>query len=107
MIIENNIAGGVGFFHVDALSSAVAMKMASSLCRLPGTKIGNGYQNAKSRHLFRDFVDSTAVVAIREQDIQVKFQKRAHNPYLTSAGFGQTETAIPWLGWKKLNLVFG
>ena len=43
MIIENNIADGIDFFHMDALSSAVAMKvncdlqltlMASSLYRL-------------------------------------------------------------------------
>jgi len=116
MIIENNIADGVDFFHMDALSSAVAMKvdcdlqltlMASSLYRLLGTKIGNGYQNAKSRHLFRDFVDATALVSISEQNIEVKFQKRAHNPYLISVGFGQTETAIPWLGGKKLKLFFG
>ena len=116
MIIENNIADGVDFFHMDALSSAVAMKvdcdlqltlMASSLYRLLGANIGNGYQNARSRHIFRDFVDSTAVVTIGEQRIQIKFQKRAHNPYLIGAGFGQTETAIPWLGGKKLNLVFG
>jgi hypothetical protein len=116
MIIENNIADGVDFFHMDALSSAVAMKvdcdlqltlMASSLYRLLGANIGNGYQNARSRHIFRDFVDSTALVTIGEQKIQIKFQKRAHNPYLISAGFGQTETAIPWLGGKKLKLVFG
>jgi hypothetical protein len=81
--------------------------MASSLYRLLGANIGNGYQNARSRHIFRDFVDSTALVTITEQNIQVRFQKRAHNPYLISAGFGQTETAIPWLGGKKLKLVFG
>jgi transposase len=116
MVIENNIADGVDFFHMDALSSAVAMKvdcdlqltlMASSLYRLLGVSIGNGYQNARSRHIFRDFVDATALVTISEQNIQIKFQKRAHNPFLIGAGFGQTETAIPWLGGKKLKLVFG
>jgi hypothetical protein len=116
MIIENNIADGIDFFHMDALSSAVAMKvdcdlqltlMASSLYRLLATEIGNGYETAKSRHIFRDFIDATALVTIQESGIQVKFQKRAHNPYLTSAGFSKKETVIPWLGNKRLSLVFG
>jgi hypothetical protein len=116
MIIENNIADGIDFFHMDALSSAVAMKvdcdlqltlMASSLYRLLAANIGNGYQTAKSRHIFRDFVDATALVTIDEQNIQIRFQKRAHNPYLIGAGFAKTETVIPWLGEKRLRLVFG
>jgi hypothetical protein len=116
MIIENNIADGIDFFHMDALSSAVAMKvdcdlqltlMASSLYRLLGANIGNGYQTAKSRHIFRDFIDATAVVTVDEQHIQVRFQKRAHNPYLIGAGFAETEAVIPWLGGKRLRLIFG
>jgi hypothetical protein len=116
MIIENNIADGIDFFHMDALSSAVAMKvdcdlqltlMASSLYRLLAGNIGNGYQTAKSRHIFRDFIDATALVTIDEQNIQIRFQKRAHNPYLIGAGFAKTETVIPWLGEKRLRLVFG
>ena len=49
MLIENNIEDGVNFFHMDALSSAVALKvncdvqltlMASSLYRYLGQRIG-------------------------------------------------------------------
>ena len=116
MIIENTIADGIDFFHMDALSSAVAMKvncdlqltlMASSLYRLLAGRIGRGYEHTESRHLFRDFVDATAKVMIGETEIVVKFQKRAHNPLLIAAGFDQTHTAIPWLGGKRLRLVFG
>ena len=116
MVIENNIADGIDFFHMDALSSAVAMKvdcdlqltlMASSLYRLLATKIGNGYQTAKSRHLFRDFVDATALVTISEHEILVRFQKRAHNPYLINAGFGEVDVSIPWLAEKHLRFAFG
>ena len=84
--------------------------MVSSLYRLLGAKIGNGYQTAKPRHIFRDFIDAAALVTICEQQIQIKFQKssgRVHNPYLISKGFPETETAIPWLGGKRLRLVFG
>ena len=116
MIIENNIEDGIDFFHMDALSSAVAMKvdcdlqltlMASSLYRLLAGRIGRGYEQAKSRHLFRDFVDATAVVTIGESEVVIRFQKRAHNPLLVAAGFDRTETVIPWLGAKRLQLVFG
>lgn len=116
MIIENGIADGIDFFHMDALSSAVAMKidcdlqltlMASSLYRLLGACIGNGYERAKSRHIFRDFVDATAEVSIEEKVILVRFQKRAHNPLLLAADFAKTDVLIPWLGDKHLRLAFG
>jgi hypothetical protein len=116
MIIENRIADGIDFFHMDALSSVVAMKvncdlqltlMASSLYRLLGTEIGQGYQTATSRHLFRDFVEATAHVQIFEKDIVVQFQKRAHNPLLLAVGFDKKNVPIPWLGGKRLQLLFG
>jgi hypothetical protein len=116
MLIENNIADGIDFFHMDALSSAVAMKincdlqltlMASSLYRLLANRLGNGYDQAKSRHLFGDVVNASAVILIGDKDITVRFQKRAHNPYLLAAGFDKTDQAMPWLGRKRLRLVFG
>jgi hypothetical protein len=116
MIIENSIQDGIDFFHMDALSSAVPMKvdcdlqltlMGSSLYRLLGHAIGQGYERAKSRTLFRDFIDAHATVDIGEKEIGVRFQKRAHNPLLLKAGFDQKHPAIPWLDGKKLHLVFG
>jgi hypothetical protein len=116
MLIENGIADGVDFFHMDALSSAVAMKvscdlqltlMASSLYRLLGEQIGNGYATAKSQHIFRDFINAVANVMITERDIQVRFQKRAHNPLAMAAGFAKTDLPVPWLGNRRLQLLFG
>ncbi|MGB7295134.1 MAG: hypothetical protein WBC70_06040 [Candidatus Aminicenantales bacterium] len=116
MLIENNIADGIDFFHMDALSSAVAMKvnldlqltlMASSLYRLLGAKVGHGYERARSRHIFRDLVEATATVSIGAQEITVRYQKRAHNPLLIAAGFNKIDTAVSWLDHKKLRFVFG
>jgi DDE family transposase len=116
MLIENNIADGIEFFHLDALSSAVALKvncdvqltlMASSLYRLLAQRVGHGYETAESSHLFRDFVDATATLDITDTEILVRFQKRAHNPLLVVAGFDKTDVPIPWLGRKRLRLVFG
>ena len=98
MIIENSISDGIDFFHMDALSSAVAMKvncdlqltlMASSLYRLLGARIGAAYATAESRHVFRDFINATAHVTVGDRDITVRFQKRAHNPLLVAAGFDE------------------
>lgn len=116
MIIENSIQDGIDFFHMDALSSAVPMKvdcdlqltlMASSLYRLFGTQIGQGYECAKSRTLFRDFVDASAVVDVHGQGIDVRFQKRAHNPLLLKAAFQNKKAPVPWLDNRPLNLIFG
>jgi hypothetical protein len=116
MLIENNIEDAIDFFHMDALSSAVAMKvdcdlqltlMASSLYRLLAARIANGYERAKSRHLYRDFIDATALVELASTEICVRFQKRAHNPLLLAAGFADTDVRIPWIGNKRLHLVFG
>jgi hypothetical protein len=116
MLIENNIEDGIDFFHMDALSSAVAMKvncdlqltlMASSLYRLLAARVGNGYEAVKSRHLFRDLIDATADITIDEARVVVKFQKRAHNPLLIAAGFDKTDVVVPWLGGKRLRLILG
>lgn len=115
MIIENSIEDGIDFFHMDALSSAVAMKvncdvqltlMASSLYRLLGQRVGNGYETAKSRHIFRDLVNGPALISIEPDSITVRLHRRAHNPLLIAADFGLTDIPVPWLGEKRLRIKF-
>ena len=116
MLIENSIADSVEYFHIDALSSAVALKincdlqltlMASSLYRLLGAKIGKEYTTADSSHLFRDFIEANAMVTITDNTVEVAFGKRAHSPLLLAAGFQNTELAVPWWGGRKLKISFG
>ena len=116
MVMANSIADGIDFFPMDALSSAVAMKitcdlqltlMASSLSRLLGAQVGRGSEVAKGRHIFRDFIDAVGVITLSDDAIQVQYQKRAHNPLLIAAGFGTTDVPVPWLGNKRLRFVFG
>ena len=54
-----------------------------------------------------DLIDATADIMMTGGQVEVKFQKRAHNPLLVAAGFGTTDVVIPWLGGKRLRLVFG
>jgi len=116
MLIENSIADGVDFFHMDALSSAVALKvncdlqltlMGSSLYRMLGARLGGLYATAESRHLFRDFVEASAQVQVSAEAVTVQFGKRAHNPLLVNAGFPQTDVPVPWWGGRRLRLAFG
>jgi hypothetical protein len=77
MIIENAVSDAVRIFHMDALYWTVAMRvncdlqltlMASNLYRLLAATIGNGYETAMSRNIFRDFANATALVSIDEQN---------------------------------------
>lgn len=116
MLIENNISDAVDFFHMDALSSTVALKvnfdltatvMASTLYRIFARRVGNGYETAKFARIFRDFIAATAHIYIDESCINVRFQKRAHNPLLIQAGFDKEEVRIPWLQNMRLRYLLG
>lgn len=116
MRIEHGLADGIDFFHLDALSSAVAMQvtcdlqltlMASSLYRLLGAQIGKGYADAKARHIFRDCIDAVGHLTLAADEIIVRYQTRAHTPWLIAAGFARMNVAVPWLAGKRLRLVFG
>jgi hypothetical protein len=116
MLIENNISDGVDFFHMDALSSAVALKvncdlqltlMGSSLYRVLGTRIGGAYATAESRHIFRDFIEASARVVVSDQNVDVHLGKRAHDPLLLAAGFDHTDVPIPWWQGRRLRIHIG
>jgi len=50
----------------------------------------------------RDFIDASALATIADSEIEIRFQKRAHNPLLMAAGFDQVRPPIPWLVNKRL-----
>jgi hypothetical protein len=116
MLIENSISDGIDFFHMDALSSVVAMKVncdlqltliGSSLYRLFAAQIGGAYTTAESRHIWRDFINASAHITITNDTVEIRYGKRAHNPYLLDAGFANTDVPIPWWDGRKLKLAFG
>lgn len=114
MLIENGLADAVQFFHLDALSSAVRLKIdfdvtltevASALYRMLGRRIA-GYESAHSRQLFRHFLNTPAEIDITASRVEVTLPKRAHNPLLLKAGFGQESTPVPWWGGRPLTIKF-
>ena len=112
MLIENALSDAVRFFHMDALSSAVGLKvdfdmallvMASGLYRLLARRM-RGYVDAQARHIFRDLVDMPATVEITARDVTVSFHRRAHLPILMASGLFEQSVRVPWWGNRTLRL---
>ena len=110
MLIENALSDAVRFFHMDALSSAVGMKVdfdmamlvvASGLYRLLARRM-RGYADAQARHIFRDLIDTPADVSITDSQVRVHFHRRAHLPIVLASGLLNTPVSIPW--WKGYSL---
>jgi len=110
MLIENALSDAVRFFHMDALSSAVGLKVdfdmsllviASGLYRLLARTM-RGYADAQARLIFRDLIDMPASVEVSTGGVQVHFHRRAHLPIVSASGLLNTSVKVPW--WNNLPL---
>ena len=115
MLIENGIAEAVQFFHLDALSSMVGLRvdfdlqitlMASSLYRLLAEKLKGPYRQAQAKTLFHNLLDVSATVVIGNAEVVVTLDKRAHNPILRASRLTDEPTLMPWFGGKHLVIRF-
>ena len=73
MLIENGIAEAIQFFHLDALSSMIGLRvdfdlqitlMASALYRMLADRLGGTYRHAQAKTLFHSLLDVSASVDI-------------------------------------------
>ena len=62
--------------------------------------------HAQAKKIFRNLLDVSATVVIGEQEVIVKLDKRAHNPFLVSSGLADKPTPMPWFGGKSLVIEF-
>ena len=115
MLIENGISDAIQFFHMDALSSMVGLKvdfdlqitlMAASLYRLMAGKIAREYEKAQAKKIFRNLLDVSATVCVTQRQVIVTLDKHAHNPYLVASGLANSPTPMPWFGGKELVVNF-
>jgi len=113
MLIENALADAVRFFHIDALSSSVGFKvdfdmallvLASGLYRLMARRM-RGYDDAQARQIFRDLIDMPADVAITENEIRVRFHRRAHLPIVLASGLFDKPVKVPWWDGRSLRFI--
>ena len=110
MLIENALSDAVRFFHIDALSSSVGLKVdfdmallvvASGLYRLIAQRM-RGYADAQARQIFRDLIKMPADVTVSEKEVEVSFHRRAHLPILLASDLMEKRIAVPW--WNGLPL---
>jgi len=110
MLIENALSDAVRFFHIDALSSAVGLKvdfdmallvLASGLYRLLAQRM-RGYADAQARQIFRDLIDMPADVTVSEKEVAVSFHRRAHLPIILASDLMDKRLPVPW--WNGLPL---
>jgi hypothetical protein len=115
MLIENGISEAVQFFHIDALSSMVGMKVdfdmqltlvASSLYRMMAQRIGREYRHSQAKTVFRNLLNLSGKVDVTATSVVLTLDKRAHNPYLVASGLADQPTPMPWFGGKKLIIQF-
>jgi transposase len=113
MLIENALADAVRFFHIDALSSSVGLKVdfdmallviASGLYRLMARRM-RGYNDAQARQIFRDLIDMPADVAITDDEITLRFHRRAHLPIVLASGLFNKPVKVPWWNGRTLRLL--
>ena len=112
MLIENALSDAVRFFHMNALSSAVALKVdfdlallvtASALYRRFARRM-RGHADAQARQIFRDLVDRPATVKLTPTEVRVTFHRRAHIPILLASDLFTETPSVPWWNGARLTL---
>jgi hypothetical protein len=112
MLIENALSDAVRFFHMNALSSTVGLKVdfdmallviASGLYRLLARKM-RGYADAHADTIFRDLIDMPATVTVAADRVTVRFHRRAHLPIIIDSGMLDRPVSVPWWNGASLRL---
>jgi transposase len=114
MLIENELAYLIGGFHLDALSSGLALNVdldttltvaAANTYRLFARQLPR-YQRAQPERLHRDFIDADGTIHIDHDTVTVALKPRTYTPVLLDAGYPNLETPIPWWNNRRLRFTF-
>ena len=112
MLIENSIAENIDFFHLDALSSAIAIQvdldliltlLANALYRQLARRL-KGFEAAQPKQVFRRFLNTPARVCVSKRDVHVSIRRCAHHPLLLASGCLEATPKVPWWGGRRLHL---
>lgn len=112
--IENKLAELVNFFHLNALSSPIMVRIffdlllsvvASLLYRRFAQDLPR-FEKQLAPEIFRQFVDMPGQVRYDGSTFEVRIRKRAHTPILLGVKKLQTPIEIPWLDGRPLHIKF-
>lgn len=112
--VENSIAEAVKFFHLNALSSPILIKVHFDVVM---TMIADtlywrlaqnlrGFESCDAPKIFRHFVRGQGFVEVHNGQLIVTYPKRAHNPILRAVPWHHLPESITWLDGAKLILRF-
>ena len=113
--VENSIDEAIQFFHLNALSSPILIKinfdvlltmMADTLYYQLAQSL-KGFEECEAKKIFRHFVDIPAKISVTANEILVKYPLRAHSPVLRTAGLDKWSAPISWLGDRKIKFQWG
>jgi hypothetical protein len=105
-LIENSLGEQVSFFHVDALSSSVRIKVdldvvlsvvASGCYRWLARQL-KGFENATARTLWESFLDRPGTVRLTKDHVVLCVRRFSRAPALLESMVSHDSTPIPWLG---------
>ena len=112
--VENGIAEAVKFFHLNALSSPILVKIyfdiamtliADTLYSML-TKRLRGFEDCDAPKVYRNFIKGKGVVTVNANDVTVTYPKRVHNPILRKVSWNNLPKDLPGLGGARLNFRF-
>lgn len=112
--VENGIAEAVKFFHLNALSSPMLVKVhfdvvttmvADTLYTMLARKL-RGFADCDAPKLFRHFVCGKGLVEVRGNTVTVTYPRRAHNPILRAVPWSTLPSTLPWLQDARILLRF-
>jgi len=112
--IENGIAEAVKFFHLNALSSPILVKvhfdlvltmLADTLYSMLAQKL-RGFERCDAPKLYRDFVRGKGDIKVQGGTVTVTYPRRAHNPILRKVPWQHLPQQLPGLGGANLALRF-
>lgn len=112
--VENVIAEAVKFFHLNALSSPILVKVhfdvlltaiADTLYYLLAQRL-RGFEECNAPQIFRHFIRGKGQVTVTGDEILVRYPRRAHNPLLRAVPWNTLPERVSWLGNRRLRLAW-
>jgi hypothetical protein len=112
--VENSIAEAVKFFHLNAISSPILLKVhfdvvltmiADTLYTMLAHRL-RGFEDCDAAKLHRHFVHGKAVVRVSGKNVSVTFPRRAHNPILRAVDWTNLPSKLLAPAGAKLALRF-
>jgi hypothetical protein len=112
--VENGIAEAVKFFHLNALSSPILIKihfdvlltmMADTLYTMLARHL-RGFEECDAPTLYRHFIQGKGTLEVNQGKVNLFYPRRAHNPILRAVPWHLFPRSLPGLNHTELTLHF-